>query len=129
VFQRKPEQTDSSLRAEIHESLGFKGIERQKRAQLFGQPVREFGCFAQLRKQKKAPRTEILYIQVNIWQTLPDGSKHLSGQTWRSINNASNNDLTDCIKCIAAGLEEGKIFAADAEFLLDTIYHEIGRRV
>ena len=123
---RKPEESDRELRDRIN---ALHRGSKVKKVQLFGQPSREFGDFGQLRRQKKAPYKEVLYIPVPAKELLKDGTEHVGGFVLRSINNAGNDQLTDHVRKVAVAMESGELASGDAEVLMDMIYAEIAIRV
>lgn len=100
---------------------------------LFGRVSAYFTEWGEMRRQKKAPHTEVLYVYC-----LQDQKARLPGSggtvqanelVLRSINNCSNDQLQDAIKLVALRLEQHKITQLQAETLLDLCYAEIQRRL
>lgn len=110
-FARNLDETDEQLRARL----------KEKAKPRFGRMSKDFGELGELRRQKKAPRTEVLYIWVNVAS---------QGDAWllRSINNCSNDDLTNAIRKAGELLSLHKVSQADAEQALDLMYLELGKR-
>lgn len=87
-------------------------VERSKPR--FGQCVKVWPNVAELRRQKKAPHKEVLYVWLDV--------------TLRSVNNCTNEQLTEAIRGVGSALENRIILQADAEYLLDALYLELGTR-
>lgn len=93
------------------------------RAQRFGKLHQNFGDFGELRKQKKAPNTEVFYFVVKVEN---------EGQTvevYRSLQNASSEQISSHIRMVGRHLEGGAITQQNAEIILDLCYAELNRRI
>ena len=97
--------------------------QKAKQAQRFGKAIKSYGDFGELRRQKKAPHLEVFYTPIN----------EVVGNTvvekLRSINNCSSDQITDAIRRIGMNLTGGNITQENAEFILDLLYQELGKRV
>ena len=89
----------------------------------FGRTVETYSGWGELRKQKKSPHTEVLYVLALSTQ------KDERCLVLRSINNCSNDQLQDAIKLCALRLQEGQITQPAAEAILDRCYAELQRRL
>lgn len=87
-----------------------------------GRMIKDYPDLGELRRQKKAPHLEILYIWVNAAN---------QGDAWvlRSVNNCSNDHLTVAIRKTGELLAMHKVSQTDAEQVLDLLYAELGKRV
>ncbi|HEY6018676.1 MAG TPA: hypothetical protein VIY48_01945 [Candidatus Paceibacterota bacterium] len=119
-FIRNVGETDESLRARMQE----------KAKSRFGRLAKELGDLGELRRQKKEPHTEVLYVWIPGAEAalLIDGTQPM-GHVLRSINNCTNDQLTQAIRLAGLLLSEHKLSQADAELALDMMYKELGRRV
>jgi hypothetical protein len=90
-----------------------------KGAPRFGRLIAEMGPLGQIRKQKKAPYTEILYVWV-----MSGGVPAL-----RSANNCSDEQLTLAIQDVGETVEHSPHLRSRAERVLDLLYAELARRV
>jgi hypothetical protein len=87
----------------------------------FGRLVREFLLFGELRRQKKSPHVEVFYIWVH--------SEAQKKKVLRSINNCSNDQITDAIRNAGDLIERHMCDRSEGEQVLDIYYKELARRV
>lgn len=87
--------------------------------QRFGRVSRTFGGgqYGELRKQRRAPHKEILFILVKV-----PNSTNLA---LKAIQSCTGEQITDVIQRIGDGLAHFLISQADAEYLLDACYAEL----
>lgn len=91
--------------------------------QRFGRLVKGFGDFGELRKQHKAPHTEVFYIK--LWTTEKGDPK----EVYRSVNNATPDQISKAIRDVASGLEAKSISQENAELVLDRLYAGLASKV
>jgi hypothetical protein len=133
---RRPGETDAQLRERVknwyrdmYSNLSRLGsdvkyldgnyypTEREKG--LFGRVEKEFHGYGELRRQKKSPHTQVLYV----W------SKQGQSLVLRSINNSSNDQIQQAIQWAGLKLEDHTLPQADAEMILDMLYAELKARL
>jgi hypothetical protein len=105
-------ETDEHLRARM--------LEKSKSR--FGRVEKDLGDLGELRRQKKEPHTQVLYV----WVPGPD-DQHFT--ILRSINNCTNDELTEAIRYTGTLLVDHRLTQTDAELVLDLMYAELGKRV
>lgn len=143
--QRAPGESDSELSERLMNTYqrgifrsGFEtwldGAEYPlKEKVLFGRAAERYHGWGEMRRQKKAPHTEVLYVyclQMEDRRTPGTGEPYKAGTlVLRSLSNCSNDQLQDAIKLAALRLEQGRITQAEAEMLLDRCYAEMKRRM
>jgi len=91
----------------------------EKKAQRFGRLVKSFGDYGELRRQTKAPNVEVFYILVPV----------TPGEAYRSVQNASLDQINDHIRKVGTHLAGGAISQENAEIVLDYCYAELNRRL
>lgn len=94
----------------------------------FGQVVRDWGDVAQMRRQKKAPHKEVLYVWVTAIRGQPDDAKRNYSKALRSVNNCSNDQIVEAIRNVGSAIESRAVSQVDAELILDLLYLELGQR-
>lgn len=103
----------------------------EAKKQRFGRVVKDYDMMGELRRQKKEPHTEVLYI----WVSDPaKASERLKGTIWegmilRSVNNCTNDQLTQAIKSTGLLVDRHEVDQADAEVVLDLLYKSLQTRV
>jgi hypothetical protein len=116
-------ESDASLRGRIiHEMLATQSdaYRMEWKKQRFGKLQKEYPGLGEIRKQKKAPHTEVLYVWLGLDTDKP---------VLRSVPNCSNDQLTEAIRNAGKAVEEHKVTQRDGEQLLDLMYSELQRRV
>jgi hypothetical protein len=110
-------ETDEQLRARMQE----------KAKPRFGRMSKDYGELGELRRQKKGPHKEVLYIWIagNLAATYANGVQP-TGPVLRSINNCTNDQLTEAIKL--AGRMCANHNQTNMEQALDLMYLELGKR-
>jgi hypothetical protein len=134
---RRPGETDQALGERIHEMaesyftdkmswVDGKVYPFKSDKSLFGRATTHYAQWGELRKQKKPPHTEVLYVWAMSTHStvVPEPILVL-----RSINNCTNDQLREAIQLAALRLEQKTITQTDAEFLLDRCYAELQRRM
>ncbi len=96
--------------------------------QRFGRLLKSYGDFGELRRQKKAPHTEVFYIPVKYHVLGALGASNYN-EDLRSIQNCTSDQITEHIRYLGKNLEAGNIQQASAELILDLLYAELGKRV
>lgn len=113
---RQPNETDGQFRQRLKQ-LDTKPNPKKQR---FGVVKNTLGGWAELRRQKKAPHKEILYIP----------STPTYGETnWCALNHLPTDILERYMREIGTALQEKIITQENAELILDLCYAELGRRV
>lgn len=105
----------------------FYEVELDNKQSRFGRVSQKFRGWGEFRKQKKPPHTEVLYTFTLKYKVV--GANQVQSLVLRSINNCSNEELTNAIKLAALRLEDHCITQPVAEFLLDKCYAELQRRL
>jgi hypothetical protein len=136
---RRPGESDQDFGTRIHQMangiffsdsltwLDGKSYHYKSDNSRFGRSVTHFVGWGELRKQKKSPHTEVLYVW-SLSSHKPMGTEEPI-LVLRSINNCTNDQLRQAIQLAALRLEQKSIQQADAEFLLDRCYAELQRRL
>lgn len=105
---------------------------REKTKQRFGRVARDLGLLGELRKQKKEPHTEVLYVwapPAQAYELDKKGNQIASPSiVLRSVSNLSNDDLTNVIRQVGQMTEAQSVDRSDAEFVLDMLYADLQRR-
>ncbi len=94
-------------------------------AQRFGKLHQQFGDFGELRKQKKAPHTEVFYFQVDV---TPENSPEQI-KVYRSLQNASSEQISAHVRMCGRHVEGGALSQSNAEIIMDLCYAELNRRL
>lgn len=95
-------------------------LSKQKTAQRFGRVVKSYPGFGELRRQTKKPNQEIFYLLIDFSS---EGEA-----VFRSLNNATNEQISDYIRSIASFI--GRSLAQeDGEYILDRCYVELNQRL
>lgn len=84
---------------------------------LFGRLTRDMGTLGQFRRQRRAPHTRVFYI--------PCGNS----RGWRSLQNATPEEILSHIKYCASRLEHPAVSLEQVEFVLDMCYEELDKRL
>ncbi len=102
----------------------------QDHKQRFGRLVQSYGDYGELRRQKKEPHKEVFYIPVILGQKYSiEKDENSANVVLRSIQNCTSDQLTDHIRKVGKHLEAAAISQANAEYILDLLYAELGNRV
>lgn len=109
-------------RKSFSNTLGDQMAEKQK--QRFGQLTQNYGSFGELRRQKKEPHTEVLYIHVE-----NDRKDRMSLTNLQSINNTPTPMIEDYMRRVGTGLSEHALLQEHAEKILDMCYAELNKRL
>lgn len=94
-------------------------VDLLKNRQRFGRLIRDYGGLGELRKQKKSPHKEVLYIFVY------EPNKELA---LRSTNNSTAEQISASIRVVGEMATENRIARPDAEQLLDLLYAELQKK-
>lgn len=135
---RRPGETDAQLRERISMSgymtrandiVWLDGISYPTEAEKgrFGRIAEIYNGWGELRRQKKPPHTQVLYVWTKKY-AIP-GPNQVQTLVLRSINNCSNDQLRESIQLAAVRLEQHQITQTEAESILDRCYAELQRRM